>query len=201
MISTTAAFPVTLRFAGKAQNVKGGRASEEQPPSLSELEQFRKALLSCVDRDTTQAQNASQRRLYDEFSVICKMWGQCVPVAMAVKSRFGGKLVRYELKVRVNGEIQKQVHWANKIGGVEIDLTSDQYNGDGLHTIDDPAAGVIGTTGSGKLPVEVLEVLDKKEAGDFYYGSISNRTLLLAKRLTQLEAIHPHGHQEKLPCR
>lgn len=152
-------------------------------PAMADLKAFRVKLLACVDRETALGDTAAQRSQYTELGRITPMWGQCVPVAMAVKGAFGGKLVRYELKVRLNGEVTKQVHWANHFDGQEIDLTSDQYNGDGIHAVDDSQHGVVGKPPKGPVPVEVLEVISKKVQSDFYYGRIGHRTHLLAERL------------------
>jgi hypothetical protein len=148
------------------------------------LRAFRARLLQAVDAETALAKDAAQRAENAEMHRITPMWGQCVPVSIAVKNRYGGQLVRYELNVQVKDRPpEKHVHWANQVDGRFFDLTSDQYNGDGLHAVDDPQYGIVGRNVSAPVPVNVLAVLKKKTQQDFYYGQISNRSKLLAKRL------------------
>ena len=39
------------------------------------------------------------------------------------------------VKVKINGQETTEVHYWNKIDGIEIDLSSSQYGGDGLNTL------------------------------------------------------------------
>ena len=181
--------PAALYFGAKAGKAEASVDASPAAPSNAALKAFRAVLLDCVNRETTQAQNKAQRDLYAEFEPACKMWGQCVPVAMAVKDKFGGELLRYELEVTVKGQKEKQIHYANHIGGVDIDLTSDQYNGDGLHAVDDSSHGVTESDGSGKLPVSLGKVLSKKTMSDFHFGRIKGTTILLGERLKQKGAL------------
>ena len=57
----------------------------------------------------------------------CPSRGQCFVTAVLIRKLYGGEIVR--------GKINKEQHYWNKIDGVEIDFTSDQYGGNGYHPI------------------------------------------------------------------
>lgn len=66
------------------------------------------------------------RKKYEESGI--KSYGQCYVSACIVFIIFGGKLKRARIK--------NDTHYWNILpDGTEIDLTSDQYDGDGIHPI------------------------------------------------------------------
>lgn len=56
-----------------------------------------------------------------------KSRGQCYVTSLLVKKLLGGKVLE--------GKVKGERHYWNKIDGREIDLTSDQYGGDGFNPI------------------------------------------------------------------
>jgi len=60
-----------------------------------------------------------------------KSRGQCYPTALLVKRVLGGKILR--------GLIMGEIHYWNKLpNGKQIDLTSDQYGGNGIDAVCTP---------------------------------------------------------------
>jgi len=57
----------------------------------------------------------------------CKGRGQCYVTSLVIKRLFGGEVIR--------GHIGDEIHYWNKVDGVEVDLTSDQYGGDGINPV------------------------------------------------------------------
>ena len=54
-----------------------------------------------------------------------KCEGQYNSTSLLVQEYFGGDIISYP---NPNGGVEKKGHWFNRINGVDIDLTSDQFN-------------------------------------------------------------------------
>src|SRR4051794_40322667 len=52
-------------------------------------------------------------------------YGQCAPTAVVICEAFGGEILRTEVE-KLDGSAIR--HFYNRIGGVRIDFTSDQFN-------------------------------------------------------------------------
>lgn len=62
--------------------------------------------------------------LKDQWDPTLKCSGQCNSTALLVKEYFGGEIINYP---NPNGGAVKKGHCFNRINGVDIDLTSDQF--------------------------------------------------------------------------
>lgn len=62
--------------------------------------------------------------LKDQWDPALKCSGQCNSTALLVKEYFGGEIINYP---NPNGGAVKKGHCFNRINGVDIDLTSDQF--------------------------------------------------------------------------
>jgi hypothetical protein len=86
------------------------------------IKTFREKCVSSWDKDTAYPGSLKYNPLNSESR------GQCYVTALAVMMSFGGKLVR--------GITHEETHYWNKFtGGIEIDLTSDQFGGNGIHPV------------------------------------------------------------------
>jgi len=57
----------------------------------------------------------------------CRSRGQCYVTALLVEVMFGGEII--------HGKIDGESCYWNRVGNSEVDLTSDQYGGDGFHPV------------------------------------------------------------------
>lgn len=76
----------------------------------AELDELRSALERCWDEQTSAGGYTPER----------PSTGQCAVTAMIVQDRFGGDLMRV-----IN---EGDSHYYNRIDGVDVDLTRDQFN-------------------------------------------------------------------------
>lgn len=115
---------------------------------------FRDRLLEVVDKDTSNnAENYEQRK------GICPLTGHCAGVASYIQSLYGGTTMRAELKVRINGEEKMEVHYWNKFGDKEYDVTGSQYGGDGIHPLNTPEGKPKGKVEANGVSVEFIEIV------------------------------------------
>jgi hypothetical protein len=68
--------------------------------------------------------------------------GQCYVTSLLINHLFGGEIING--KVKYNGES----HYWNIVNGKGVDLTSDQYGGDGIHPLPDRSFSKIRTVGN-----------------------------------------------------
>lgn len=64
--------------------------------------------------------------------------GQCLATAVLIRELFGGEIMM--------GIIGEDRHYWNRLNGIEVDLTSDQYGGDGYR----PLRGLVGKVSRAK---------------------------------------------------
>lgn len=106
-------------------------------------------------QSVASAETANSAEVYRQREGICTLNGHCAAVAYVLQKLRGGELVRGVVRVRINGEEAEEVHYWNRLGGVEIDLTGSQYGGDGVHSLDDPEGRVEVVTANG-VTIEFL---------------------------------------------
>lgn len=101
----------------------GGEGSTPlHPHQLQEilLHQLRARLSMCWSRDT-----AFRKREWDKGK---RSRGQCYPTALLVQDLLDGDIL--------TGKVGEEYHYWNRLpDGTEVDFTSDQYGGDGIHPV------------------------------------------------------------------
>jgi len=98
------------------------RKSQQTPSqTLSRAKGMRNKLKKCWSKETS----------YSEDYYTGGSDGQCYPTALVVQDELGGKIVRGDVPYE-NQKIYDPHFWNLLPGGIEIDLTSDQYGGDGI---------------------------------------------------------------------
>lgn len=85
-----------------------------------DLNILREKLEQCWDEKTSFCKNNDSR-------------GQCYVTALLLKDLFGGDVMHGYVELNEKNEH----HFWNRINGLEIDLTSDQYGGDGINPVTD----------------------------------------------------------------
>jgi len=100
--------------------------------SRKALERLRRAALRVAAQDTAYDAGAYRAARAQGRSPLV---GHCNAMAYVVQSRLGGEIVE--------GRVGKERHMWNRLpGGVEVDLTSDQYGGDGFTPVASPRRDV-----------------------------------------------------------
>jgi hypothetical protein len=108
-----------------------GSLSRPQAPR-AELQRLRRAALRVAAQDTAYDADAYRTAQAQGRSPLV---GHCNAMAYVVQSRLGGEIVE--------GRAGKERHMWNRLpNGVEVDLTSDQYGGDGLTPVASPRRDV-----------------------------------------------------------
>jgi hypothetical protein len=108
-----------------------GSLSRPQAPR-AELQRLRRAALRVAAQDTAYDAGAYRAAQAQGRSPLV---GHCNAMAYVVQSRLGGEIVE--------GRAGKERHMWNRLpSGVEVDLTSDQYGGDGFTPVASPRRDV-----------------------------------------------------------
>lgn len=90
---------------------------------LSQLLNLRMAMLASASGDT-----AYDPEVYEMRKGKCMLVGHCGCVSYVVQQKFGGDIV--------GGRVGNESHLWNRLpNGIEIDLSSDQYGGDGFNPV------------------------------------------------------------------
>ncbi len=90
---------------------------------LRELIDLRMAMLAAARPDTAYDVNQ-----YEQRKEKSNLAGHCAAAAHVVQQQFGGDIVA--------GQVQGELHYWNRLPtGLEVDLTSDQFGGDGLNPL------------------------------------------------------------------
>ncbi len=105
-----------------------GRGSMSNPGIPKGIKAFRENAMRVAAEDTAYDPAAYRRSIQSGGSPLT---GHCGAVAHAVQEQFGGDIVE--------GRVGKERHIWNRLpGGIEVDLTGDQYGGDGFHPVTRP---------------------------------------------------------------
>ena len=122
-----------VRVSPPRQQGPPGRGSMARArPLRAELQRLRAAALQVAAEDTAFSPSAYAAALADGRS---RMTGHCNAMAYVVQSHLGGDIVE--------GKIDKERHMWNRLPqGVEVDLTSDQFGGDGFTPLARPLRDV-----------------------------------------------------------
>ncbi len=115
--------PEALAEAGTPVIVWAGGGSTNRAPAPTDaaLRALRTTMAKAARADTAFSA-PKWKRAKDPLT------GHCYAVAHVVRERFGGELVK--------GEVKGEVHAWNRLpGGREVDLSGSQYGGDGLHPL------------------------------------------------------------------
>ncbi len=122
-----------VRVSPPRQQGPPGRGSRALArPLRAELQRLRAAALRVAAEDTAFDPSAYAAALADGRS---RMTGHCNAMAYVVQSHLGGDIVE--------GKIGKERHMWNRLPqGVEVDLTSDQFGGDGFTPLARPLRDV-----------------------------------------------------------
>ncbi len=102
-------------------------------PSEQVLRAERDRLLQAAGQDS-----ANDAGRYELCQGISKLTGHCAGVSNYLQQKYGGTVIRAVVALNLNGEPKEDVHyWYKAVDGKEYDLTSDQYGGDGFHTLEE----------------------------------------------------------------
>jgi len=116
----------------RRQGPPGRGSMARARPLRAELQRLRAAALQVAAEDTAFSPSAYAAALADGSS---RMTGHCNAMAYVVQSHLGGDIVE--------GKIDKERHMWNRLPqGVEVDLTSDQFGGDGFTPLARPLRDV-----------------------------------------------------------
>jgi len=81
------------------------------------------AMLAAAQPDTAYDLNQ-----YEQRKEKSNLAGHCAAVAHVVQQQFGGDIIA--------GQVQGELHYWNRLpDGLEVDLSSDQFGGDGLNPL------------------------------------------------------------------
>lgn len=130
----------------------------ETMPNRDELVKLRDRIVRIASQDSSN--NPIQ---YQARQGISPLTGHCAAVADYVQQQYGGVAVRGVIRLQLNGQETTEVHYWNRIGDQEFDLTGCQYGGDGFHPLDDPQGQIqpmVNTQGStvAFIKVEAREI-------------------------------------------
>lgn len=105
-----------------------GRGSMSTSKIPKGIKAFRENAMRVAAEDTAYDPAAYRSSIQSGGSPLT---GHCGAVAHAVQEQFGGDIVE--------GRVGKERHIWNRLpGGIEVDLTGDQYGGDGFHPVTKP---------------------------------------------------------------
>ena len=105
-----------------------GRGSMSTSKIPKEIKALRENAMRVAAEDTAYDPAAYRSSIQSGGSPLT---GHCGAVAYAVREQFGGDIVE--------GRVGKERHIWNRLpGGTEVDLTGDQYGGDGFHPVTKP---------------------------------------------------------------
>jgi hypothetical protein len=105
-----------------------GRGSMSTSKIPKEIKAFRENAMRVAAEDTAYDPAAYRSSIQSGGSPLT---GHCGAVAYVVQEQFGGDIVE--------GRVGKERHIWNRLpGGTEVDLTGDQYGGDGFHPVTKP---------------------------------------------------------------
>lgn len=108
-----------------------------------------------------------ERKRMEEMTVFMRsQWnpnnkceGQYNSTSLLVQEYFGGDIISY---LNPNGGVEKKGHWFNRINGVDIDLTVEQFN---PHLTDYAGCKKIANFGYNKFSCERVAYILKRNLG------------------------------------